>query len=275
MRSSKNLYQVLGVQEDAEDIVIRASYKALAQKYHPDKWSGDVSDATRLMAELNNAYQILSDPVRRREYDAGFNSKITAHDEDIEANSEASKQTSVSGQRLSRSETSATAMVGPILAVSAVSLLVWWNSTKQEAQPPVGSDFPSLISETGESSKLKVDERNSQLRAAEDTRALPVLKSDSPSFSDDYKALLAKHIRKQIVFDDRPLIGNPVAIYWVSQDKKGRIVTMKQLQSSGVTDWDAAVERAIFSSMPLPIASDGTFVPEFELRFRPKQGLGD
>ena len=45
----KNLYQILGVLDTAEDIVIRAAYKALAQKYHPDKWSGDVGEATLKM----------------------------------------------------------------------------------------------------------------------------------------------------------------------------------------------------------------------------------
>jgi curved DNA-binding protein CbpA len=275
MTITKNLYQVLGVQEDAEDIVIRAAYKALAQKYHPDKWSGDVSEANRLMAELNNAYKILSDPLKRREYDAGFRSGITIHDQDIGADNEASSLTRVKVKGVSRGESSATDMVGPFLGVSAVLLLVWWNSTNQKDEPSVISNLPSLTSETKIPTKLSVDGQDSQLRDVEDTKALSPLKSDSRTSDNDYRDFVAKHIRKQIVFDDRSLIGNPVAIYWVSQDKKGRIVTMKQLRSSGVSDWDAAVERAILSSMPLPIASDGTFVPEFELRFRPKRELGD
>jgi hypothetical protein len=48
--------------------VIRAAYKALSQKYHPDKNPGD-EKAARIMAILNTAYGILSDPVRRKEHD--------------------------------------------------------------------------------------------------------------------------------------------------------------------------------------------------------------
>jgi len=35
----KDHYQILGVIQDAEDIVIKAAYRALAQRYHPDKWA--------------------------------------------------------------------------------------------------------------------------------------------------------------------------------------------------------------------------------------------
>lgn len=61
-------YAVLGVLPDAEDIVIRAAYKALAQKYHPDRYP-DKEEAAKRMAEVNQAYEALGDPVRRRKYD--------------------------------------------------------------------------------------------------------------------------------------------------------------------------------------------------------------
>ncbi len=63
-------YQVLGVQPDAEDLVIKAAYRALAQRYHPDKWSGDKAEAEQRMSEINDAYTVLSDAAKRREYDA-------------------------------------------------------------------------------------------------------------------------------------------------------------------------------------------------------------
>ncbi len=66
---TKNYYSVLEVVDDAEDIVIRAAYKALAQKYHPDKWSGDPQEANVIMNEVNEAYRILSDPVLKNAYD--------------------------------------------------------------------------------------------------------------------------------------------------------------------------------------------------------------
>ena len=67
--SDKSYYRVLGVLEDAEDIVIKAAYKALAQKYHPDKFDGDVKHAKACMQEINEAYAILSDPIERTKYD--------------------------------------------------------------------------------------------------------------------------------------------------------------------------------------------------------------
>ena len=63
-------YRILGVLDDAEDIVIKAAYRALAQKYHPDRWNGNTAEATRRMAEINAAFSVLSDPDKRRAYDA-------------------------------------------------------------------------------------------------------------------------------------------------------------------------------------------------------------
>ena len=64
-------YSILGVTPDAEDIVIKAAYRALAQRYHPDKWQGDPSEAQRRMAAINEAYEVLRDSVKRSEYDQG------------------------------------------------------------------------------------------------------------------------------------------------------------------------------------------------------------
>ena len=61
-------YDNLKVARMAPQEVIRAAYKALSQKYHPDKNPGD-EKAARIMAILNSAYTILSDPIRRREHD--------------------------------------------------------------------------------------------------------------------------------------------------------------------------------------------------------------
>ena len=61
-------YDNLKVARLAPQEVIRAAYKALSQKYHPDKNPGD-EKAARIMAILNSAYGTLSDPQRRREHD--------------------------------------------------------------------------------------------------------------------------------------------------------------------------------------------------------------
>ena len=67
---SKDYYRILGVLDDAEDIVIRAAYKALAQRYHPDKWTGNKDEANKRMSEINEAYGVLSDSVKKKQYDA-------------------------------------------------------------------------------------------------------------------------------------------------------------------------------------------------------------
>ena len=64
-----DLYAILGVHPNAEDIVIRAAFKALAQRYHPDRYGGPKDDAHQRMADLTNAYETLADPARRRKYD--------------------------------------------------------------------------------------------------------------------------------------------------------------------------------------------------------------
>jgi len=61
-------YDNLKVARGAPGEVVRAAYKALSQKYHPDKNPGD-EKAARIMAIVNTAYNTLSDPVRRKEHD--------------------------------------------------------------------------------------------------------------------------------------------------------------------------------------------------------------
>jgi hypothetical protein len=69
MIPEKDHYAVLGVLPGAEDIVIRAAYRALAQRYHPDRFHGVRERAHTRMSELNEAYAVLSDPHARKAYD--------------------------------------------------------------------------------------------------------------------------------------------------------------------------------------------------------------
>lgn len=63
----KNYYEILGVTRNASDEEIKKSYRKLAKKYHPDVCSDD--DATAKFKEISEAYQVLGDPNRRRDYD--------------------------------------------------------------------------------------------------------------------------------------------------------------------------------------------------------------
>ena len=63
----KDFYAILQVDPRAEREVIEVAYRRLSRKYHPDV-SGD-PEAGRRMRDLNEAYEVLSDPRRRRAYD--------------------------------------------------------------------------------------------------------------------------------------------------------------------------------------------------------------
>lgn len=65
----KDYYRVLGLANNAEDVVIRAAFKLLAQKYHPDKWPEEKETANRMMKAINEAHDTLSDPICKAEYD--------------------------------------------------------------------------------------------------------------------------------------------------------------------------------------------------------------
>lgn len=66
-------YSILWVNQDATSEEIKKAYKKLAFKYHPDKNQENPEEATRLMGEVNTAYQTLSDEIKRREYDSKLN----------------------------------------------------------------------------------------------------------------------------------------------------------------------------------------------------------
>jgi curved DNA-binding protein CbpA len=68
MSASVTYYDILKVSRRAAPDGVRTAYRRLAQKYHPDKLPGN-ADAVRVMAMLNEAYGVLSDPDRRASYD--------------------------------------------------------------------------------------------------------------------------------------------------------------------------------------------------------------
>lgn len=68
MGARATYYEILRVSHRAAPEGVRTAYRRLAQKYHPDKLPGN-PDAVRVMALLNEAYGVLSDPDRRASYD--------------------------------------------------------------------------------------------------------------------------------------------------------------------------------------------------------------
>jgi len=69
MNVNKDYYATLGLTPSADSVVLRAAFKALAQRYHPDKSGIDRDQASQRMAAINEAYRVLSDPAARAEYD--------------------------------------------------------------------------------------------------------------------------------------------------------------------------------------------------------------
>jgi curved DNA-binding protein CbpA len=72
-----DLYRILDVSDSADMTTIRASYRRLARRFHPDARPGAAvadaglpeADALRRMTEINRAWEVLRDPVRRAAYD--------------------------------------------------------------------------------------------------------------------------------------------------------------------------------------------------------------
>lgn len=62
-------YDNLQITRTASDAVVRAAYRGLSQQHHPDKNLKDRETAERIMKVINEAYAVLSDPVRRRQHD--------------------------------------------------------------------------------------------------------------------------------------------------------------------------------------------------------------
>jgi DnaJ-class molecular chaperone len=63
----KDYYRILGVERSADEKTIKSAYRKLARKYHPDVAKG--KDAGERFREITEAYEVLSDPEKRRRYD--------------------------------------------------------------------------------------------------------------------------------------------------------------------------------------------------------------
>jgi hypothetical protein len=80
-KASLNYYEILQVSPNAEPEVVEVAYRRLARKYHPDVNESD--EASLIMKELNLAYQVLSDPQSRQQYD----NELQFHEDTTKASS--------------------------------------------------------------------------------------------------------------------------------------------------------------------------------------------
>ena len=68
MADKRDYYEVLGVSKNASDSELKSAYRKLAKKYHPDTNPGD-AEAEAKFKEASEAYAVLSDADKRRQYD--------------------------------------------------------------------------------------------------------------------------------------------------------------------------------------------------------------
>ena len=66
---AKDYYRILGVPRNASDAEIKKAYRKLAMQYHPDRNPGKEKWANEKFKEINEAYGVLGDPQKRRQYD--------------------------------------------------------------------------------------------------------------------------------------------------------------------------------------------------------------
>jgi curved DNA-binding protein CbpA len=73
-RRTLDPYAILGLARDATPLQVARAHRRLAKRHHPDLHAGAqaVTDAAERMRRINEAWAILSNPVRRREYDSDF-----------------------------------------------------------------------------------------------------------------------------------------------------------------------------------------------------------
>jgi curved DNA-binding protein CbpA len=76
MADTPDPYKILQVDPEAEDEVIQAAYRRLAQKYHPDRATGN--DAVERMVAINAAWELIGEPDRRKAYDLSVRHRQSA-----------------------------------------------------------------------------------------------------------------------------------------------------------------------------------------------------
>lgn len=140
MERIRTHYDNLKVARDAPPEVIRAAYKTLSQKYHPDRNLGS-DEATRVMAVINASYDVLSDPVKRKRHDLWIqNQELSTSHIDSAPNPQTKSTASPPSHSTSGSNEEQDVVLVHLYKYWAIYLVIgffiWlWGSNKDKPRP--------------------------------------------------------------------------------------------------------------------------------------------
>ena len=78
----KNYYKILQIDKDASPEIIKVAYKLLVKKYHPDLKEGEAKiDAEEKIKQINEAYDVLSNPSKKSEYDQTLTNEFISQEQ--------------------------------------------------------------------------------------------------------------------------------------------------------------------------------------------------
>lgn len=135
-------YDNLKVARNAPPEVIRAAYKTLSQKFHPDRNPGN-AEAARIMSIINTSYEVLSDPIKRQEHDLWVAQQERASERTTKPNNQSQqtpRQTQITPPPLP--EASAGGVIAHLfrywLLYGMAAFVVWILVTDNPSNPPRG-----------------------------------------------------------------------------------------------------------------------------------------
>jgi curved DNA-binding protein CbpA len=139
-------YDNLKVARDAPPEVIRAAYKSLAHKYHPDRNQNNPG-ASRIMSLINIAYEELSDPVKRGLYDEWIREQEKlqrAHSPENVTTNNKTEDSSI--QRSTKNKRSVLLFLAAIIVLATILLVDFQDTDKKPLSGPINSNIPSTLS---------------------------------------------------------------------------------------------------------------------------------
>lgn len=128
----ENYYDILEIKENASNEVIKAAYKTLAKKYHPDNWKGKEEFANQRFLEIRKAYEVLSDETLKRQYDEQLKQMKDSSTEYSGVNHDAYSESTTSNENEVTEPQKQGGGIKNILKSIGKSILRSWEKSQQE-----------------------------------------------------------------------------------------------------------------------------------------------